>query len=147
MVDLEIVVQNPLPRVVWFTIGSSPTLTSSGVQEVDLDSAPAVWHLGDVNAIRLAPGATVVLREHTMIFPSEKLALAFATEIRLGGVPLATWFGKAGLATDGQLAEGFAGAFYSRRRVSPDGEAAQLELDVLCSDIRALDTVRAADWE
>jgi hypothetical protein len=136
----DIVVNNPLPRVVWFTFGAMAEYTSSRVEVVDLDYAPVrVWHLGYLDALRLSPGATVTVRGwRALVFPVVERAFTFANEIRVGGVPAATWFGKDGLTAGGELDDFSESGTDRVRWVGPHREAAVLEVDVLCSDTMRL---------
>jgi hypothetical protein len=132
----DIVVNNPLPRVVWFTFGAMAEYTSSRVEVVDVDSAPVrVWHFGYLDALRLSPGATVTVRVwRELVFPVVERTFTFADEIRVGGVPAARWFGKDGLTAGGELSDFSESGVDRVRWVGPHREAAVLEVDVLCAD-------------
>jgi hypothetical protein len=103
----EVRVRNPLPTPVWLLYdlgGGLPSIVNT-VTVSRTSPAPGadVWSFagdGDFEAVRLSPGADLVLRALAVdsYSPRDPFVLAFATSVTIGDRPAESWAGRAGLS-------------------------------------------------
>ena len=104
---VEARVRNPLASPVWllYDVGGGLPSIINTVTLLRTSPAPGahVWRFygdGGFEAVRLPPGADVVLRdlERSSSSAEEPFLLAFATSVTIGDRPAESWAGQAGLS-------------------------------------------------